>query len=89
MKLKKKLIAVPAIALAAGLGLTACGNSASPYAQGKAYAIQQYNNGDQASATDMTVLQAWCAENNPGDGAAWNSGCEAGYAVNQPMPPGG
>ena len=82
MKLNK-VVAIPALALAAGLGfgLTACGSSASPYAQGKAFATQSQ---DTASATGYPALQGWCSVNNPGEGSAWESGCEAGYFQKHP-----
>jgi hypothetical protein len=79
-----KFVAIPALVVATSAGLAACGSSASPYSQGKAWAIQDYKNGDIASAFTFTVVQAWCAKANPGEGVSWEKGCEAGYFHNHP-----
>jgi hypothetical protein len=54
------------------------GHSASSYAAGKAWAIQDYRSGDIARPLSVTVLQQFCIEHAPDGSAQWVAGCEAG-----------
>jgi cytochrome c551/c552 len=61
--------------------------SNSPYAQGKNWAVQNYNNGDTANVLSPQILVSFCTEHIPasdtGDAAYhWAAGCIAGYYVN-------
>jgi hypothetical protein len=85
MKLSKKLIAVPALALAAGLSLTACGGN-SNYAQGKAYEVQHSQDANNFTGGYLSDINAWCISSvpdslgYPSDAAGdWMQGCDDAY----------
>ena len=72
-------------------GLAACGGggstpaaSQSSTAQGKAWAVADYNSGDIAMVISEQVLVSWVSANDPNAistqaGAQWALGAEAGY----------
>jgi hypothetical protein len=73
-----KIAALAGITATLGLGLGACG-STSPYAAGKAWAIQDYKNGDIARPMNYGVSQKVCELHAPTSDPAWVAGCIAGH----------
>jgi hypothetical protein len=71
-------LALAGVTAALGLGLAACG-STSPYAAGKAWAIQDYKNGDIARPMNYGVSQKVCELHAPTSDPAWVAGCIAGH----------
>jgi hypothetical protein len=85
MKLSKKLIAIPALALAAGISLTACGGS-SNYEQGKAYEVQHSQEALNFTGGYLSDINGWCIGTEPdsmpypSDAAGeWIRGCVDAY----------
>lgn len=62
-----KLVAVPVLALSAGVGLAGCSGSggSSPYNQGMAWEASQEQSDGGAVLINMDALNLWCQENQP------------------------
>ena len=87
-----KLIAVPVLALAAGIGLAGCSGSggSSPYNQGMAWEASQEQADGRAVLINMDALNLWCQENQPADmPGSWADGCETSYVNHHGRPPAG
>jgi ABC-type oligopeptide transport system substrate-binding subunit len=69
MKLNKKFIAIPAIALAAGLGLAACGSSTGGYSPTTlAKSVQStYNTAANQAQDNYSVSNTSCIKNSAGN----------------------
>jgi hypothetical protein len=79
----RRRIPLLAVAAVAVLALAACGSSGSPnwYANGKAFAVADYNAGDTASLVGV-LPSAWCAADYADFGGSGKNGL--GVPLNGP-----